>query len=269
MSALPTDLRRRFRSAIEAAEFAARLTYRLGTIEALTGQTNGAIYLIGVGALFDAFPFLARKWADDPPRDDFESVTRIARRTIREEAPLAETGDAVTDLAARLVVDIDETNRHLRAALRAFERMQGALLRGSPAASRRGLEAKEFRSEAGYALESTGARLQRLVPAIQREPTRWFEEAEAPELRMPDEPQLGALAPRRLKEPGVRPKAPQDLPAGTLAGLYLLGIPISELTRTVQRRGSALWQPDRTIGYARALKELGRELRSWEPKPET
>jgi hypothetical protein len=80
MSALPSSVRQGFRAAIVAAESTARLTLRLGTIEGLRGQINGADYLIAVSVLFEALPAVAQKWADDPPRDDFQSATRVLVR---------------------------------------------------------------------------------------------------------------------------------------------------------------------------------------------
>jgi hypothetical protein len=153
---MPDELSPPFRSAIDAADITARLTYNLGGIEAMSGQTTGAIYLVAVATLFDVFSFLARRWADDPPRYDFESRTRARRPTIRSEAAYP-VSDAAGVIAADLAHDLDESNRTLSAGLRAYERMQGALRRQAPVAGLRAEEARRLSQEGGVAIQAAGA----------------------------------------------------------------------------------------------------------------
>jgi hypothetical protein len=256
MSDIEPHLRRRFKAAVDAASLTARVTFSLGTIDGLSGQPQRAIYLIAVATIFDVFGVVSGKWADDPPREDYDSATRVARTMIREEGLEIVPAAPVAEAALQTGLSIDAASRYLGAGLRAFERMQGALARQSHLAPLRASEAYGYSHEAGYALISAGQRLEELTRVLTEDPARWFQDEDVEE-RNSSRPLR--KAPRLL--------APQRLPADVLAGLYTLGIPVADLERTSKRGGASSWRPERTREQAADLSALGDSLREWEPKP--
>lgn len=257
MSEVDSRRQNLFRTAGEAAFLTARATYSFGTIDGLSGNVQGAIHLIGLATVLELMSPVLKKWADDPPRDDYESATRVARSSLREEG-LARSDDPVAQTALTATLSIDYSTRQLAAGLRAFERMQGALERGSPDASRRAEEASAYTHEAAYALISSGNSLSALAEVIEQHATRWSGDVEA--AGQPDSITFRAVVPA---EPAAA------LPSEVLAGLYLLGIRIEDLERTTKQRGARYWRGADAHREAEQLVALGDSLRNWEPKSAT
>jgi hypothetical protein len=137
--------RHAFQQTSDAASYTARVTQGLGGVTATMGDGERGAYLVGAAVLFDVLGMITQKWANDPPRDDYDSSTRLRRPIIREEAS-PDPEDTVAREAYSLAVLIDEADAHLAAALRAYERMQGALER-----ERRDLATERVKEARDYA----------------------------------------------------------------------------------------------------------------------
>ncbi len=147
-----------------------------------------------------------RKWAADPPRDDYPSATRPRRPEF--ERYLVPAEDDLGAQATRFGTAVEASNIALEAALRAYEKYLGAKeAQDAEAAAERRSEATEYARAAAAPLSSAADSLDGLNDRV----------AERPDLG--DE-----VVPRR-------PRRPSDLPSSTLAVVYLTGVRLNLLTR--------------------------------------
>jgi hypothetical protein len=255
MSSLPKEMRDRFQRSSEAATQTARTTQGLAAIEGVGGDARRTAYLWVVSILFDVVGFVTGKWANDPARDDFESSTRVRRPVIKEWAAASRPPpDALAETAFALSLDLDQADARLSAALRAYERLQGALRRNrDDEASGRRQEAIEYAREASPALDRIGRRLRTLNDQVADDPS-WFAEP------------VNVAGDRMLRVPPSPPRSPPQLSDETLSVIFLAGTRVEALAATLSRRPARVWRPSRADAHVEAFRTLAVTLRNWEPE---
>ena len=255
MTSLPSEMRARFQAGSDAATQTARTTQSLAAIEGIGGDATRTAYLLVVGIFFDVVGFVTAKWANDPARDDFESSTRVRRPVIKEwPAESRPPPDVLAETAFALSLDLDDADARLSAALRAYERLQGAVERDrADEASRRRQEAIQYAGAASPALDRIGTRLRALNDQIAEDP-RWFAEP------------VNVAGDRMLRVPPSPPRSPPELSDETLSVIFLTGTRVEALAATMKRRPARVWRAARADAQAEAFRKLALTLREWEPE---
>jgi hypothetical protein len=205
------------------------------------GEICGA-FAAGTGAC----AALAGYYANDPPDFDFERAavsgpgpvpTDALRRGFAQHSELFEIADALND-----------TYSSAAAALRAYERAQGATLRRN--ASMRTARVTEAREHARDGAEA-GTRLVSALPLLPQG------------LRAVEE------RPTQLSD-ATRPRSAGELPESTLSFLYGAGVPIGALRRAIKTGSQAKqvfipFDEDAVRQVADSTREFSQMLAEWEP----
>lgn len=196
-----------------------------------------------LGALMQAAGMVVERWANDPPRPDYERRTRVVTRSLSVEL----VPDAPVVREARVAaLALASAEATLAAALRAFERELGAAQKGEAEllAARRD-ERLRYSGMAARDLREANTALAAFADALERETAADSATATVP-------------------------SAVAGLPESLLAWLYRVGIPISNTRRLVKltaERGGALLAPRRRAAAIRAvgpsLVVLAHALDEW------
>jgi hypothetical protein len=242
VSAVPEDVRSRAQEARDRLETGAAAAGVAAAASGLTGVGAPlAAPLALIGAVMGGVSLVARRWAEDPPRRDFAVGTQVRIRQPRldlvPESPIAAVA---RDCAYWLTF----SRGYLVAALRAFEREQGAVLASADEMVRaRRSERIRYARSAAEGLRGAAGALERLAPAIAR-------------LQTGDVPASSL------------PRTVEELPDWLLAWLYRAAIRIESSERLVelmaanaervassQRRVAAIGElPAALIAFAQALE---------------
>jgi hypothetical protein len=253
MTALRPGTRTVWRTASEAASTTANVLVSLAGVEGSSGQSQPASYFFAASGFCYTFSLLAKSWADDPPRDDFESFTHVRRPILRRETVPVDSDDLASVAAANLTLSLEESDRYLSAGLRAFERMQGAGSSRPFLVSARADEAREYTTVAVPTLESAAASLDQLHRVIEGFPLRWLTQ---------EPPNRGF----KVKRSGTLPRTPEGLSDAVLANLYRIGFPLTMLLDTLALSPARSWSPAITSQAADAFRGLASELQDWTPE---
>jgi len=221
----------------------------------------GATALLGLGATLPppfgpvvgalaagtgACAWVADRYANDPADLDFETAAIPSPAVVPIE-DMSRAFDAPSAVVA-FGESVNETYAYTSAAIRAFERAQGARIRGNTNELAKRLTEAQKHARAGSA-------------AVEQRARGWQDLAAV----MSDLPDADALRSR------MPPTTPRDLPDSTLAFLYVAGVPRGRLTRALDAASS--WSVSRGFaavgdelrGAAEPTLEFAAFLRAWEP----
>jgi hypothetical protein len=233
------DAQRRLDQIAEAIGVAAAGT----AVVAALRQTSQSALVVGILAIGTFFYVMAKnlaagqgRLAADPPRDDYRSATYPFRRKF--DLSVFGTGPVVTP-GVQAAAAMASASAYLSAMVRAFERAQGADLRGDrQARAQRLSETENYARRAGRALADVSASTLRLAEAVEA----LIEEEGLPEW------------PRRR----ISARFDQVLPDSEMARLYRSGVRIDEIRRTV--RGTL--SPELAAQLVTDLREAASENRT-------
>ena len=188
---------------------------------------------------------VAHRYASDPPDSNYRTAVRPAR-SLASTVEMRERLNA-SDWAINLTTALSDAYRYADAAIRAYERAQGA----QRAESREALieRLSEARQYAAIAVEPVG------------EIADWADRFAVI---------FNELFPEDLNRATGPPEEAGELPEATLASLYRAGIPLATLDSAL--RATSLWARrvlEPTEGQMRELasssRDFARFLRVWEP----
>lgn len=236
--AIATDWRNRM------AEAAAM--FGLGaTLPSPVGKICGAL-TAGSGACAS----LANRYANDPPDPAFR--TAVIRSPPIVPSTLLKRELGADDALIAFSNALNDSYSTASAALRAYERAEGASIRGdAPALVQRLVEAREHARAGAESVARLADTSDRLAA------------------RMPD------LIPSDLASVATEPRAPGDLPDATLAFLYRAGVTLATLTRALSaatkwsRRDRVELTAEPLRDLAVASRKFSEVLAGWEPATES
>lgn len=116
-------VRNNARAASEAADWTSEAATVAGSGYAAAGYPSVGAYLLFVGGALRLLGRAAQDVANDPPRGDFDKRTQLRAKRLRVEYLASE--QPLEAAALELAVVAEESEAHLSAHLRAFERYQG------------------------------------------------------------------------------------------------------------------------------------------------
>jgi hypothetical protein len=197
-------------------------------------------HIIASGVTLDMLSLTLGRLASDPPRDDYESATQLRRLLPSEYVPPPRT--SLGEVALELTQAADEAEAHLAAGLRALERYQGAIRRSQfDVAQARKAEAERYIRSAATPVRTCAARVDDM--------------RETDQMRSPAESR------------NIRPRSPSDLPRETLAVIYLRGMRLEALARTL-RRAPRRWDNDEAALASKRLRAVSDHIRTWGLPPD-
>ncbi|MGN6188250.1 MAG: hypothetical protein ACTHOE_05080 [Conexibacter sp.] len=231
MASAPEQLRDK----ASAAEDVLKTGAAAAGVAAATDLVNGGGPLAGpfalLGALLEALALVARAWANDPPRPDYRTRTRLAVRQL--ELSLFPDEPIASELRENAYW-LTYSDAALGAALRAFERELGALAHDDAAAVEdRRRERIAYSGDAADGLRRAAVALERLASVLADDPRQ-----------------------ARQTAPVPRPVAVEQLPDSLLSWLYRVEIPIANTKRLIAvtaDRGARVERPEARVAAIRAL----------------
>lgn len=193
-----------------------------------------------------ASAYLASRYEGDPP--DFDATRPTSLRPGPNPAPLLKREIEPHPATIDVVESLRSVNAALSAALRAYERAQGAWILGDETAlEARRSEAQEFARTSSEDLLTLAERFETFAEFLPR-----------------------TVGPENVGISGRAPRRPSDLPEATLAFLYRAGVPISELARALQAASEDREELSRATlqAVSPASRELSEALLEWDPTPQ-